>query len=82
MTPNWQNSTQPTGKDVLPILSATGQVNPPALPEIHPQRSLCPRRMKARSKELLDRAIAATMAAIEIYNKPNFLYREEAPEMQ
>ncbi len=34
--------------------------------------------MKARSKELLDRALAATVAAIEIYNKPNFLYREEA----
>lgn len=34
--------------------------------------------MKARSKELLDRAVAATVAAIEIYNKPNFLYREEA----
>lgn len=34
--------------------------------------------MKARSKELLDRAIAATVASIEIYNKPDFLYREEA----
>ncbi len=34
--------------------------------------------MKARSRELLDRGIAATLAAIEIYNKPNFLYREEA----
>ena len=34
--------------------------------------------MKSRSKELLDRAIAATVAAIEIYNKPDFLYREEA----
>ena len=34
--------------------------------------------MKARSKELLDRAVAATFAAIEIYNKPDFLYREEA----
>ncbi len=34
--------------------------------------------MKARSKEFLDRAIAATVAAIEIYNKPDFLYREEA----
>ncbi len=33
--------------------------------------------MKARSKELLDRAVAATVAAIEIYNKPDFLYREE-----
>ena len=34
--------------------------------------------MKARSKELLDRAVSATVAAIEIYNKPDFLYREEA----
>lgn len=34
--------------------------------------------MKARSKELLDRSIAATIAAIEIYNKPDFRYREEA----
>jgi len=34
--------------------------------------------VKARSKELLDRAVAATVAAIEIYNKPDFLYREEA----
>jgi len=34
--------------------------------------------MKARSKELLDRAVAATVAAIEIYNKPDFLYREQA----
>jgi len=33
--------------------------------------------MKSRSKELLDRAISATVAAIEIYNKPNFPYREE-----
>ncbi len=34
--------------------------------------------MKSRSKELLDRAVAATVAAIEIYNKPDFPYREEA----
>lgn len=34
--------------------------------------------MKARSKELLDKAIAATVAAIEVYNKPDFLYREES----
>jgi hypothetical protein len=34
--------------------------------------------MKARSKEPLDRAIAATIAAIEIYTKPDFRYREEA----
>lgn len=33
--------------------------------------------MKARSKQLVDRAIAATVAAIEIYNKPDFLYRNE-----
>lgn len=33
--------------------------------------------VKARSKELLDRALAATVAAIEIYNKPDFPYREE-----
>lgn len=33
--------------------------------------------MKSRSKELLDRSIAATVAAIEIYNKPDFQYREE-----
>ncbi len=33
--------------------------------------------MKTHSEELLERAIAATLAAIEIYNKPNFLYREE-----
>lgn len=34
--------------------------------------------MRSRSKDLLDRAIAATVAAIEIYNKPDFRYREEA----
>jgi hypothetical protein len=34
--------------------------------------------MKARSKELLDRAVAAMVAAIEVYNKPDFRYREEA----
>ena len=33
--------------------------------------------MKSRSKELLDRAIAATVASIEIYNKPDFPYRAE-----
>lgn len=33
--------------------------------------------MKARWRELLDRAIAAIVAAIEIYNKPDFHYREE-----
>lgn len=34
--------------------------------------------MKARSQELLDRAVAAMLAAIEVYNKPNFPYRAEA----
>ena len=34
--------------------------------------------MRSRSKELLDRAVSATVAAIEIYNKPDFLYRGEA----
>jgi hypothetical protein len=34
--------------------------------------------MKSRSKELLDRAIAAMVAAIEIYNKPGFPYRSES----
>jgi hypothetical protein len=33
--------------------------------------------VKSRSNELLDRAIAASVAAIEIYNKPDFKYREE-----
>ncbi len=30
-----------------------------------------------RSEELLDRSIAATLSAIEVYNKPDFKYREE-----
>jgi hypothetical protein len=34
--------------------------------------------MKARSKELLERAISAMVAAIEIYNKPQFPYRAES----
>lgn len=33
--------------------------------------------MKSRSKELVDKAIAATVSAIEIYNKPDFRYRAE-----
>ena len=33
--------------------------------------------MKSRSKELIDKAIAATISAIEIYNKPDFQYRAE-----
>lgn len=34
--------------------------------------------MKARSKELLERALDAMVSAIEIYNKPNFAYRTES----
>ena len=33
--------------------------------------------MKARSQELVDKSIAAMISAIEIYNKPDFKYREE-----
>ncbi|MBU1039668.1 MAG: DUF3644 domain-containing protein [Proteobacteria bacterium] len=33
--------------------------------------------MVARSHELFERSLAALVSAIEIYNKPNFLYREE-----
>ncbi|GFH62432.1 MAG: DUF3644 domain-containing protein [Candidatus Desulfovibrio kirbyi] len=34
--------------------------------------------MKSRSKDLLEKSIAAMVAAIEIYNKPSFAYRAEA----
>jgi hypothetical protein len=34
--------------------------------------------MKARSRELLGRAIAAMVSAIDIYNKPDFPYRAES----
>ena len=33
--------------------------------------------MESPSKELIDKAIAATVSAIEIYNKPDFRYRAE-----
>lgn len=33
--------------------------------------------MKSRHQQLLEHAVAAMVAAIEVYNKPNFLYREE-----
>jgi hypothetical protein len=33
--------------------------------------------MKARSQELVDKSLAAMISAIEIYNKPDFKYREE-----
>ena len=34
--------------------------------------------MKSRTQELLDKAISAMVAAIEIYNKPGFPYRNES----
>jgi hypothetical protein len=33
--------------------------------------------MKARSRQMFDKAVSAMIAAIEIYNKPTFEYREE-----
>lgn len=33
--------------------------------------------MKARSRELADKGVAAMISSIEIYNKPDFKYREE-----
>jgi hypothetical protein len=33
--------------------------------------------MKARSRELVDKGVAAMISAIEVYNKPDFKYREE-----
>ncbi len=33
--------------------------------------------MKSRAKELLERSLAAIVAALEIFNKPNFKYRED-----
>ena len=34
--------------------------------------------MKSRSQELLDRAVAAMVAAVEVYNKPSFPHRVES----
>lgn len=33
--------------------------------------------MKSRSKLMLEKSVSAMLAAIEIYNKPDFKYREE-----
>lgn len=33
--------------------------------------------MKSRSRLMLEKSIAAMLSAIEIYNKPDFKYREE-----
>ena len=33
--------------------------------------------MKSRSRQLLEKAVAAMISAIEVYNKPDFKYREE-----
>lgn len=35
-------------------------------------------KVKTIYKSLLDKSLSSILAAIEIYNKPNFLYREEA----
>lgn len=34
--------------------------------------------MKSRASELVDKSLAAMVSAIEVYNKPDFKYREEA----
>jgi len=34
--------------------------------------------MKAVYKQLVDKSVAAALAAIEVYNKPDFRYREES----
>ena len=34
--------------------------------------------MKSRARQILDKSIDAIIAAIEVYNKPSFSYREEA----
>ncbi|MBU3654779.1 MAG: DUF3644 domain-containing protein [Alphaproteobacteria bacterium] len=33
---------------------------------------------KSRSNAILDKAVQAALSAIELYNKPSFLYREES----
>ena len=33
--------------------------------------------MKSRSRTLYDKSLSAMLAAIEVYNKPDFFYREE-----
>ena len=33
--------------------------------------------MKAKSQELFEKSLAAMVASIEVYNKPDFEYREE-----
>ena len=34
--------------------------------------------MKSRARSLADKSIDAMLASVEIYNKPNFAYREES----
>ena len=34
--------------------------------------------MRSRARQMLDKSISAMLAAIEVYNKPTFEYREEA----
>lgn len=33
--------------------------------------------MKSRARSILDKSLAAMISAIEVYNKPDFSYREE-----
>ncbi|MBT3375250.1 MAG: DUF3644 domain-containing protein [Lentisphaerae bacterium] len=33
--------------------------------------------MRSRARQMLDKSVSSMLSAIEIYNKPNFLYREE-----
>ena len=34
--------------------------------------------MKSRARQMLEKSINAIIAAIEVYNKPSFAYREES----
>lgn len=34
--------------------------------------------MKSRARQLLDKAVSAMLAAVEVYNKPSFSYREDS----
>jgi len=34
--------------------------------------------MKSRARQMLEKSIDAMIAAIEVYNKPSFAYREES----
>ncbi|WP_396634908.1 DUF3644 domain-containing protein [Maribacter sp. R86514] len=44
---------------------------------LNPTKNLTSTSAKTESRILLDKSVQAILAAIEIYNKPNFAYREE-----